>query len=86
VPLAGRRKGCGFEFCYVCRASYNGADGIRRVGNDAHAHTCPYNPRSLPNYTPPSVQPNHTRPRPQTNLDFLVAPMENVYSDEEEEF
>merc|ERR1711939_149716 len=32
--------GCGFEFCWLCGADYNGPSGIRAVGNAAHKSTC----------------------------------------------
>jgi hypothetical protein len=35
--------GCGAEFCWRCGADYNGPNGIRAVGNSAHAKTCQYN-------------------------------------------
>jgi len=35
--------GCGAEFCWRCGADYNGPNGIRAVGNSAHAASCPYN-------------------------------------------
>ncbi|KAI1671585.1 IBR domain containing protein [Pyrenophora tritici-repentis] len=31
-----RRKGCRFEFCYICRAPYKRERGIWKVGNSAH--------------------------------------------------
>ena len=31
--LQGRRVGCGFQFCYICRAPYNGTQGINSIGN-----------------------------------------------------
>jgi hypothetical protein len=34
--------GCGHEFCWRCLAPYNGADGIRQMGNSAHTPTCVY--------------------------------------------
>ncbi|KIY02467.1 uncharacterized protein Z520_02606 [Fonsecaea multimorphosa CBS 102226] len=34
---SARGLGCGFEFCYICGADYN---GIRRQGNTAHARSC----------------------------------------------
>jgi len=34
--------GCGAEFCWRCGADYNGPNGIRAVGNSAHAESCPY--------------------------------------------
>lgn len=34
--------GCGHEFCWRCLAPYDGADGIRQVGNTAHAPSCLY--------------------------------------------
>ncbi|KAF1835131.1 hypothetical protein BDW02DRAFT_496646, partial [Decorospora gaudefroyi] len=48
-----RRTGCGFEFCYVCRAPYGGVEGIRRAGNSAHAKTCRYHSAKLPRYRGP---------------------------------
>eukprot|EP01051_Picozoa_sp_SAG22_P009656 SAG22_NODE_819_length_7014_cov_16.053073_2_plen_472_part_00 len=34
--------GCGFEFCWLCNADYNGPAGIRAVGNTAHDPACKY--------------------------------------------
>ncbi|KAH5324355.1 hypothetical protein HBI12_092230 [Parastagonospora nodorum] len=41
---------CRFEFCYICRAPYNGPGGIHRIGNSAHVAGCRYSPNRLPNY------------------------------------
>ncbi|KAF2164965.1 hypothetical protein M409DRAFT_56313 [Zasmidium cellare ATCC 36951] len=41
-------KRCKHEFCWLCFASYNGAEGIHRVGNEAHNETCQYHPDRLP--------------------------------------
>ncbi|KAJ4376033.1 hypothetical protein N0V83_001313 [Neocucurbitaria cava] len=38
---------CGFEFCYVCAAPYEGEQGINTRGNDAHAPSCSYHPDML---------------------------------------
>ena len=35
--------GCGAEFCWLCAADYNGPNGIRAIGNSAHAKSCQYN-------------------------------------------
>jgi len=32
--------GCGAEFCWRCGADYNGPQGIRAIGNTAHARSC----------------------------------------------
>jgi DNA-directed RNA polymerase subunit RPC12/RpoP len=48
--VTGRRAGCQFQFCYVCRAPYLGGEGILRVGNSAHAKTCRYHSTQLPSY------------------------------------
>ncbi|CAN9129588.1 unnamed protein product [Alternaria alternata] len=45
-----RRNDCRFEFCYVCRAPYDGMQGIHRIGNAAHNESCPYHPKKLPTY------------------------------------
>lgn len=34
--------GCGAEFCWLCMADYQGPQGIRKVGNTAHAPSCQY--------------------------------------------
>ncbi|KAL0227390.1 hypothetical protein P9112_014714 [Eukaryota sp. TZLM1-RC] len=31
---------CQYEFCWRCSANYNGEEGIRAIGNTAHAPTC----------------------------------------------
>ena len=33
---------CKHTFCWDCGADYDGSKGIREVGNDAHASTCPW--------------------------------------------
>ncbi|KAF1955577.1 hypothetical protein CC80DRAFT_369270, partial [Byssothecium circinans] len=40
--------GCGFQFCYVCRAPYGGSRGIWVIGNSAHASSCSYHEARLP--------------------------------------
>ncbi|KAF2636008.1 hypothetical protein P280DRAFT_510790, partial [Massarina eburnea CBS 473.64] len=42
--------GCGYEFCYVCRAPYNGTEGIFQIGNSAHASNCNYHSSRLPQH------------------------------------
>ncbi|KAF2104945.1 hypothetical protein NA57DRAFT_51735 [Rhizodiscina lignyota] len=34
-----RKRGCGFEFCWLCLAPY---DPIRRIGNSKHKRSCKY--------------------------------------------
>jgi hypothetical protein len=50
LTRTGGRNGCGFQFCYVCRAPYTGEHGIFRVGNSAHSPTCRYHSTRLPNF------------------------------------
>jgi hypothetical protein len=40
MTCAKTAGGCGFEFCWRCGADYNGASGIRAIGNGAHKTTC----------------------------------------------
>jgi hypothetical protein len=53
LTCTGRRSNCRFEFCYVCRAPYEGVDGILTVGNSAHASTCRYHSSRLPDWEDP---------------------------------
>lgn len=46
----GRRQDCGFEFCYKCRAPYQGDKGIWKVGNSAHDESCMHHSSQLPHY------------------------------------
>jgi hypothetical protein len=50
LTWTGGRNGCGFQFCYVCRAPYTGEHGIFRIGNSAHSLTCRYHSTRLPNF------------------------------------
>ncbi|XPT01690.1 hypothetical protein M3J09_010820 [Ascochyta lentis] len=41
---------CKFQFCYICRAPYQGKDGIWVAGNKVHSIKCKYHPDMLPDY------------------------------------
>jgi hypothetical protein len=56
LTRTGGRNGCGFQFCYVCRAPYTGEHGIFRVGNSAHFPTCRYHSTRLPNFVDLDVE------------------------------
>jgi hypothetical protein len=58
LTLEVRHKGCGFEFCYVCRAPYTGPQGIRRIGNSAHAEGCRYHSSKLPRHPETDFHPD----------------------------
>ncbi|KAH7068378.1 hypothetical protein BKA63DRAFT_570480 [Paraphoma chrysanthemicola] len=38
---------CGFQFCYLCSAPYQGVGGIDSVGNAAHGHQCPHHTNNI---------------------------------------
>ena len=39
---------CLYTFCWQCGAPYDGPEGIREVGNDAHLNDCPWHSDNLP--------------------------------------
>ena len=39
---------CSYTFCWECGAPYDGPEGIREKGNDAHESHCPYHSDNLP--------------------------------------
>jgi len=43
---------CTHTFCWDCCAPYDGAQGIRLLGNDAHQRACPWHSDNLPSAPP----------------------------------